>query len=541
MTDSQWLKEFVDEGSEQAFARLVERHVHLVYSAALRQVKDRQAAEDIAQLAFVALSKKAKTLRAETSLAAWLLVTTRYLALDALKTQARRKHHEQTAASMAQTIEQSPRPSEWDDMAPHLDAALASLSGNDRRAITLRYFEGQNLKQVADTMGISLDAAKQRVHRATLRMRAFFAARGVNVTAAGIGPAIAAHAVQLAPPHVAPAAVSAGLASKSAVSTTLGIKEAAVLMASTKTKIIAGAAAIVLLGGGAVATWKVVRPAREQVVVIKPSTSPSGATDAAIDSNWQEAFNATYGLAPGQIARYVAPPYIPQRQMFWDNEQRKNRGQTWKIDQMRVTFSWDDKGAHWSSVGGMGGLSDVLRFPVGLKQHELDASISGNSVFKGDWVVRQDATREQKLDAIAQLLSEKSGHPVHFVQKLLTRDAIVIRGNIHLTDKTKDGVIIFSDGTPPRPNQTFTEDRTFGDLVAILEDWMGKKVYNESTVFPIMKIKFQNQMPNREKMPAILEKLAEQTSLSFDVEPREMLVWGLADGAGPTTGPTTRP
>lgn len=154
--DAHWLKQFVDERSEEAFACLVRRHVDLVYSAALRQLKNRELAENVTQLAFTALAPKAESFRKETVLAARLLVTTRFLCLDKLKFNARRLRHEKLATHMANTIDHPARPSAWGELAEHLDAALASLSTDDRRVITLRYFNQQSPRDVADSMGTSL-------------------------------------------------------------------------------------------------------------------------------------------------------------------------------------------------------------------------------------------------------------------------------------------------------------------------------------------------------------------------------------------------
>jgi RNA polymerase sigma factor (sigma-70 family) len=100
MDDRTLIREFVETASQAAFARLVERHVNLVYSAALRQVGDRHVAEDVTQGVFVVLAKKAKSLRRETVLGAWLLKVTRYAVLDALKAAGRRRRHEERAAAM---------------------------------------------------------------------------------------------------------------------------------------------------------------------------------------------------------------------------------------------------------------------------------------------------------------------------------------------------------------------------------------------------------------------------------------------------------
>jgi len=255
--DSTLLTQYVRGRSEPVFRRLVTRHVNLVYSAALRQVRDPHLAEDVTQGVFIVLARRAHTIRSEAALAGWLLSTTRYVASTAIRAQARRRRHEQRAASM--NPEPLAKPAAlaagdldstetWQEMEPHVDAAIAALASADRTAIALRFFDQKSLAQVAAAMGTTEEAARKRVARALEKMRKFLTRRGVTTpaAAAGIAAALTAGgAAHAAPPvlaeSAATAALSATAASASAASSLAG--GAVHMMALAKLK----AAAIVLL------------------------------------------------------------------------------------------------------------------------------------------------------------------------------------------------------------------------------------------------------------------------------------------------------
>ena len=63
MDDVQLLREYIGQGSQEAFAELVNRYIGVVYSAAMRQMGESHAAEDVAQAVFIALAQNARRIR----------------------------------------------------------------------------------------------------------------------------------------------------------------------------------------------------------------------------------------------------------------------------------------------------------------------------------------------------------------------------------------------------------------------------------------------------------------------------------------------
>ncbi|MFY9925917.1 MAG: sigma factor, partial [Opitutaceae bacterium] len=91
MTDDiELLRRYVENGSEESFTELVERHVDFVYAAALRQSRSAHRAEDVAQAVFADLARKAHKLTRRRELVGWLYVSTHYAATAVIRSEARR-------------------------------------------------------------------------------------------------------------------------------------------------------------------------------------------------------------------------------------------------------------------------------------------------------------------------------------------------------------------------------------------------------------------------------------------------------------------
>lgn len=195
--DMELLREFSQTRSDSAFAALVDRHLDLVHSAAVRQTRDADLAKDVSQAVFLLLAMNAGSLGPGTVLAGWLYRAACFISKDAVKAEYRRRKREQEV--MKPEFESHANNLVWEEVALVLDAALQSLNVQDRDAILLRFFEDRNLREVGDALDVSEDAAQKRVSRALEKLKEILRRKGVAASLLGLGGLLFVKGAQAAP------------------------------------------------------------------------------------------------------------------------------------------------------------------------------------------------------------------------------------------------------------------------------------------------------------------------------------------------------
>lgn len=166
-------------GNHDALAVIVDRYQRLVFSVALRIVKDEGEAEDVVQIVFIDIFKKVEQFdSARGTLKMWLL---QY----AYSRSINRRHYLEQRQFYSHL--------DVDDMSPlgitHgrnrseglstievgrlMEQALHSLKPNQQTAITLIYFEGLTLNEAAQRTGETLSAIRHNYYRGLMKLREF--------------------------------------------------------------------------------------------------------------------------------------------------------------------------------------------------------------------------------------------------------------------------------------------------------------------------------------------------------------------------------
>jgi RNA polymerase sigma factor (sigma-70 family) len=157
-------------GDKRAFVEIVARHQAMVCGIALGILGDFGASEDAGQEAFLTAWRKFHDLREPERLRAWLGQIARNAALGQLR---RRRGHDALDEDLS-LVDESPTPDEAaasEEEAALVRESLSKLPEVHRLPLILYYREGKSVKAVADALGISEDAVKQRLARGREMLR----------------------------------------------------------------------------------------------------------------------------------------------------------------------------------------------------------------------------------------------------------------------------------------------------------------------------------------------------------------------------------
>ncbi len=254
--DAKLLAAFVRHRDPEAFTQIVQRYSQMVYRVAMRTVADRHLADDVFQATFLVLSQSARKIKSGEVLAAWLHGTARNLARRALTHKHTQRQHLAQVAILSRAekggeMTTSTEIDPLDELVRRheqqlLDEELQQLPEASRAPLVLYYLEEKSQAEIAQLMGLSVEAVEGRLRRAKQELRLRLIRRGVTLSTV-------ITAATLLVPSIAFAAPSSTLVSATLISALGGTAASTLLTtgATTAAKLAAQEVAAMSVAGKA--------------------------------------------------------------------------------------------------------------------------------------------------------------------------------------------------------------------------------------------------------------------------------------------------
>ena len=161
----------MNEMQTEEFQRLFYEMKDKLYRFSLRIVRSSDVAEDVVQEVMIKLWTKRDNVQGIENINGWLMVLTRNLSID----KVRSKHHTtgslETAYYVADDEIKPDKHAEQSDMMRQIDAAVEQLPETQRLIFHLRDVEGMTYKEISEILDISLDNVKINLFRARQKLR----------------------------------------------------------------------------------------------------------------------------------------------------------------------------------------------------------------------------------------------------------------------------------------------------------------------------------------------------------------------------------
>lgn len=165
-------------GDPSAFHDFVRAYQRKVYGLAYEMTQNHADAEDVSQVAFLKVHRSVGTIKPGRGLNAWLYQIVYRTAIDHIRKRSFYPKGAVPSPLKDAFYEEPPdttagpeKTAEAACLRRQIDAALAKISKRERAAFVLRHYHDLKLKEIAESLGVSLGAAKSYLFRALRKLQ----------------------------------------------------------------------------------------------------------------------------------------------------------------------------------------------------------------------------------------------------------------------------------------------------------------------------------------------------------------------------------
>jgi RNA polymerase sigma-70 factor, ECF subfamily len=170
--DDASLLELLQAGNEQAMGLLYDRYAKVVYSVALRVLRDPASAEDVLQEIFMQVWRNPNSfVAAKGALGGWLAVVARNRSIDSLRRKRPSVAVEEIALASPYNLAEE---AERNNMMVRARTVIKQLPAEQRKTLEMAFFDGLTHSEIAEMTGEPLGTVKTRIRSALMTLRRAF-------------------------------------------------------------------------------------------------------------------------------------------------------------------------------------------------------------------------------------------------------------------------------------------------------------------------------------------------------------------------------
>ena len=156
------------KGDTSAFSVLVDNYKDLVFTLALRMVKNREEAEEVSQDTFIKVYKSLNKFKGDSKFSTWIYKVAYNTCLDRLK-RIKREYNvvaiDEFTEHQVKTLENALDQMEEQEHKQKIQECLQLLPSEDSFLLTLYYFEEQSLEEISKVVGLTANNVKVKLYR----------------------------------------------------------------------------------------------------------------------------------------------------------------------------------------------------------------------------------------------------------------------------------------------------------------------------------------------------------------------------------------
>lgn len=171
--DDQILIDAIQNGDTKAYAQLVNRYKDLVYTLAIRMLKHKEEAEEVAQDTFIKIFRSLGKFKGDSKFSTWIYKVTYNTCLDCIK--KNKKHYNDVAIdeftfNKLDTIDNALDNLIKEEKSTLIRQCIDKLPEDSSALLTLFYFEELSLDEISKIINIESNTVKVKLFRARKKL-----------------------------------------------------------------------------------------------------------------------------------------------------------------------------------------------------------------------------------------------------------------------------------------------------------------------------------------------------------------------------------